>query len=317
MEHKKVLSLLNESSDSNFVTRNRIIVSDQSNPNYDVGNEIICNIEVLKSNFCGYNDAYILVRGDISIVEDNGHGVAFKSCATFTKCITKIDGKTIDDAEDLDLVMPMYNLLEYSSNYSNTTASLRFYFRANNFKDDIGNTNNFKPFEYKAISLGGTVVDGNNGILRDTAIAVPLNYLSNFWRSLEMSLINCKVELKLKWTNYCVLSAAGAHNANTNSNNIIFTITDTKLYVPVITLAAKENQKLSKLLIKGLEKSVYLNEYETKSENKNTTNEYRYFLESNFVGVNRLFILIYTNENDDAKRFKARRYYLPKGVIKN
>ena len=89
-----------------------------------------------------------------------------------------------------------------------------------------------------------------------------------------------QVELKLKWIKYCVLSAGGADNINNiNSNSIIFTIEDTKLYVPVVTLSARDNKKLSKLLNKGFERSVYWNEYKTKSENKNTTNKYRYFLE--------------------------------------
>ena len=132
-----------------------------------------------------------------------------------------------------------------------------------------------------------------------------------------MPLINCKVELKPKWTKYCVLPAARADNTNTNPNNIIFTIKHTKLYVPVVTLSARDNEKLSKHLSKGFERSVYLNEYETKSEIINTTNEFRYFLESNFVGVNRSFVLVYTNEGDNAKRFNARKYYLPKAILKN
>ena len=132
-----------------------------------------------------------------------------------------------------------------------------------------------------------------------------------------MLLISCKVELKLKWSNYCVLSAAGNDNANGNDDNIIFTIKDTKLYVPVVTLSARDNQKLTKLLSKGFERSVYWNEYKTKSENKNTTNEYRYFLESNFVEVNKLFDLIYSNQDADSKRFKTGKYYLPKDIIKN
>ena len=84
-----------------------------------------------------------------------------------------------------------------------------------------------------------------------------LKYLSNFWRPLEMTLINCKVELNLKSTKYCVLSAAGADNDNANSNNIIFTIKSKKLCVPVVTLTAKDDQKLSKPLTKGFESSVY------------------------------------------------------------
>ena len=122
-----------------------------------------------------------------------------------------------------------------------------------------------------------------------------------------MPLINCKVKLKLNLTKCCVLSAAGADNVNDNSvSNIILTIKDTNLYVPVVTLSARDNQKLSNRLSKGFERSVYWNEHKTKSENKNTTKEYRYFLESNFVGVNRLFALIYLNRNNDVKRFNAR-----------
>ena len=134
-----------------------------------------------------------------------------------------------------------------------------------------------------------------------------------------MPLINCKVELKLKWTKYCVMSAAGNENDcdDNNVNNISFTIKDTKLYVPVVTLSARDSQKLSKLLSKGFERPVYWNEYKTKSENKNTTNEFGYFLKSNFVGVNRLFVLVYLNRNNNIKQYKTRWYYLPKGIIKN
>ena len=124
---------------------------------------------------------------------------------------------------------------------------------------------------------------------------------------MEMPLINCKVELKLKWTKYCVLTAACADNVDPSSNNIIFTIKDKKLYFPVVTLSTKDNQKLSKLLSQGFERSVYWNEYKTKSENLNTTNEYRHFLQSNFVGLNRLFDLVYTNQNVSSNRFKTQR----------
>ena len=111
--------------------------------------------------------------------------------------------------------------------------------------------------------------------------------------------------------------AAGNDNSNENLDNIVFTTKVTKLHVPTVTLSAKNNKKLSKLHGKGFERSVYWNEYKTKSENKNTTNEYRYFLVSNFLGVKRLFVLIYPNQNDSVKRFNIKRYYLPKGIIKN
>ena len=134
-----------------------------------------------------------------------------------------------------------------------------------------------------------------------------------------MPLSNCEIELKLKQKKYCIFSANGNDNVNGNehANNNIFTIKETKLYVPTVTLSARDNQKLSKLLSKAFERSVSWNEYKTKSENKNTTNEYRYFLESNFVGVNRLFVLAYLNHNNNSKRFKTLRYYLAKGINDN
>ena len=109
-----------------------------------------------------------------------------------------------------------------------------------------------------------------------------------------MPLSNCKVELKLRWMKYCVLSSAGVENDNPNSNNIIFTIKGTKLFVPIVTLSPKDNQKLSRLLSRRFGRSVYWNDYKTKSENQNTTNRYKYFLESKFIGVNRLFVLVYS-----------------------
>ena len=90
-----------------------------------------------------------------------------------------------------------------------------------------------------------------------------------------MSLNICKVELKLKWTKQCILAATGVDNGNANDNNFTFTIKDTKLYVSVVTLLAKDNQELPKILSKGFERSVCWNEFKSKSENKSTTNKYR------------------------------------------
>ena len=200
------------------------------------------------------------------------------------------------------------NLIEYRSNYSKTTGSL--WFNSNDEATDfnnIANTDNFKSFRYKTKLLGTAKAQADNaanGILKNASTAVPLKYLSDFWRSLEMLLIDCKVELKLRSSKHCVLSVAVVDNANGNNddNNTIFTIKDTKLYVPVVTLSARDNQKLSKLLSKGFKKSVHWNDYKIKSDNKSTTNEYIYFLEPIFVGVNRLFILVYTNEANNVKK---------------
>ena len=109
MEHQKILNLLNEENDSKFVIRKWDIVNDNSKSNYDATNEITNDTKVLKSNHCDYNDAYILVRGDITVAAAPASQVAFTNCAPITKCIKKIYETTIDDAEDLDLVMPMYS----------------------------------------------------------------------------------------------------------------------------------------------------------------------------------------------------------------
>ena len=200
----------------------------------------------IASNPCDYNDAYILVRSD-DIKAMKGHQatqVAFKNCATSTKCITKIDGTTIDDVENLDLVIAMCNLIKSSSNYSETKESLWFQNKAANFNANITNTNNFKSSMYKTKLSENTETNGDEGSLKNAAIAVPLKYLNSFWRLLEMPLISCKTELKLKWKSYCVLPSAGEENANDRDHKIIFTIIDTKLSASVLTLSARDNQKL-------------------------------------------------------------------------
>ena len=144
----------------------------------------------------------------------------------------------------------MYNLIEYSGNYSDTSWSLWDFKRddtANNA--NVTNDDNTPSFKYKASIIGNTE---NNETKDGVKIAVPLKYLSNFWRSLEMPLINCKVELSLKWYERCLLTAA---------TTATFKITDAKLYVPIVTLSAEDNAKLSKLLSEGFKRSVYWEKY--------------------------------------------------------
>ena len=160
---------MNEANDSKFVTRKWNIVNDQSYVKYGERNEIIYNTEVLKSNLCNYNNAYILVNGDITVTKAPKTQVSLKNYAPIIKCITKIDETIIDDAEDLDLIIPKYNLIEHSSNYSETTGSFWFYSKDEGtyFNADIANNNNFKSFKYKAKLLGNTLADGANGILKN------------------------------------------------------------------------------------------------------------------------------------------------------
>ena len=227
---------MNEANDSKFVKREWNIANENSESNYHATNEISYNTEIFKSNLCDCSDAYILVRGDITAVAAPATQVVLKNCAPFTKCITKVDKTTIDDAEDL--VMPMYNSIEYSSNYSETTWSLWFYFKdeATNCNANIANDDDFKSFKDKVKLLGYTAAqpDPNaaNGILRNAIIAVPLKYLRNFWRSLERPLINCKVELKLRWTKHCVWPVAGTDNPNgNNDDNNFFLLSNTQNYM--------------------------------------------------------------------------------------
>ena len=253
MEHRIILNLLNEANNYKLVKRKWNIVNDNSRTKYDVGSKIIYNTEILKSNICDYNDAYISVRGNITIIGHQVTQLAFKNCAPLIKYITKNDETTIDDAEDLDLdlVMLIYKLMEYSSICSETTRSLALYKdKTTDFNADIASTNDFKFFMYKAKLLENKVADGAKEILKNATIVVPLKYLSNFWRSPEMPLINCKVKLKLKWTKYCVFSPAGVNNRA--SNNIIFTIKDTRLYIPVVTYQQKTIKNYQNYLAKDL-----------------------------------------------------------------
>ena len=192
------------------MTRKWDIVNNRSNSNNDLGNEIIYNTEVLKSNIYDYNDVYIFERGGISIIVYNlATEIIFKNCASFINCITKIDGTTTDNDKDLDLIMPMYNLLKYSSNCSDITGNLSFYSEdvATNFNANIASNDNIKFSKYKTRLIENTETDRENGVLINTMISMSLKYLRNFWM------------------NHCVLSTNGSGNT---TNNIMFTIKGTK-----------------------------------------------------------------------------------------
>ena len=161
--------------------------------------------------------------------------------------------------------MPMYNLIEYSDNYADSSGSL-YQFKRDEFPmNDAGNPNNVAldistSFKYKASLLGkATDADGNDRSLKNTKIDSPRKYLSNFLRSLEMSLINCKIHLELNWNNNCVMYGADSYAAGDNVNNreTTFQITSTKLYIPVVTSSTKDNVNLTKQLNEGFRRSVY------------------------------------------------------------
>ena len=116
------------------------------------------------------------------------------------------------------------------------------------------------PFKYKSSILGNPTADE---ALRNAKIVVPLRFLSNFWRSLEMPLINCKLHLKSNWNKNCVMSNV--------DGNTTFKVTNTKIYVPIVTLSTKGNLNLIKQLNEGFKRPAYWNEYKTKIEPKGTT----------------------------------------------
>ena len=158
---------------------------------------------------CDYAEAYILIDGTIRAAAADGNTrLALKNCAPFTKCNLEINDEHVDTAENLDITMPMYNLIEYSDNYQDSSATLYQYKRDEPPEADaIANlrTNTSSSFKYKVELLGNPVLDG--GIAkRSVKVVVPLKYLSNFFRSLKMPLINCKIKLNLTSKKECVLS---------------------------------------------------------------------------------------------------------------
>ena len=146
--------------------------------------------------------------------------------------------------------MPMYNLIEYSDNYQDSSTTL-YQYKRDEPQDNIANNltqANSKSFDYKIKFLGNPVVDGVIARL-NLKIIVPLQYLSNFFRSLEMPLINCKIKLNLTWKKECVLS--------NQAIDALFIINDTKLYVPFVTLSKEDNKDFIDQQNKGFQRSIY------------------------------------------------------------
>ena len=173
--------------------------------------------------------------------------VAFKNCASFTRCVTQVNDEHVETAKNLDIIMSMYNLTEYSDNYADSSGSLYQFKRDESPMNDNDSPlnialDNSTSFKYKASLLGkATDADGSDRSLKDAKILVSLKYLSNFFRSPEMPLINCKIHLELNWNNNYVMHGADTYANGDNANNreTTFKITSTKLYVPIVTLSDK------------------------------------------------------------------------------
>ena len=317
MEYQKIANLIDDTSNQpyKFRTRNLVEINDESRGAYNANSQIKFKTTMLKSSLCDYSDAYILVKGKITIAgtgndaaarqaDERNKGVIFKNCAPFINCISEINNTQIDNAKDIDIVMPMYNLIEYSDNYAKTTGSLWQYFRDEPVDDDDDdNIEDSKSFKYKTKITGKTPNDDNE---KDVEIMVPLKYLSNFWRTLEMPLINCEVNLILTWSSTCVITES--NGAGT------FAITDTKLYVPVVTLSTQENTKFFQQLKSGFKRVINWNKYLSKPELLAQNLNLNHLVEPSFQGVNRLFVLAF--EGDD-NRTAHDSYYLPTVEIKD
>ena len=214
------------------------------------------------------------VKGKITVTNPNDNAnfnkeLTLKNNAPFISCISKINGELVENAEGLDIVMPMYNLLKYSKSYEKTSGSLFNYYRDEPKEHTIGAGNNTinisirssKSFDYKTEITGS--LDAGEDEKDDVTIAIPLKYLGNFWRSLDIPLINCEITLILPWYKECVLvdrafrgPPADAINSPTDAK---FEITDCKLYVPLVTLSAENDNKLLKQLKSGFRRSIKLN----------------------------------------------------------
>ena len=249
---------------------------------------------MLRSDLCGFNDVYTVVKGDITLEGDNdvnkrNKNLAFKNNAPFINCISKINGIKLDNAEDLDVVMPMFSLLEYSKNYRKTTGSLWNYYRDEPSDPVSSNSESFKD---KTNNAGKAPED--NGSLTNAKVVIPLKHLSNVWRNLNIPLINCEVELILTWSKNCVLADmtvdADADPAIVALSDAKFKITDTKLYVPV-ALSKENDTKVLEQLKTRFKRTIKWNKYRSQMTIQPENDNLNYLIDPTFTNVNRLFVL--------------------------
>ena len=291
---------------------------------------------MLRSDLCDYSDSYILVNGTITVARNHPRDrqnrlLVLKNNAPFISCISKINNELVEDAEDLDIVMPMYNLLEYSKNYRKTIGSLYNYYgdelSDNADNDNFGNIKvvNSEAFKYKSKVIGNTDnVDStipnpdaaaaaaaaanprianpnyvaNNSGKKNVELAIPLKYLGNFWRALNMSLISCEVSLELKWNKNCVVTSIqreiNLDGGNTEaSTDVSFAINDCKLYIPVVTLSKDDEIKLLTNLESGFKREVIWNKYRSQMSAETINNNLNILIDPTFTNVNRLFVFAY------------------------
>ena len=342
MEYDKINNLLlsedNESEKlSKFVTREYVRVNSLSNT-YDENKSIIFKTPMLRSNLCDYSDAYILVKGTITVTANNirdkrNRPLILKNNAPFVSCITRINGELIEDADDLDIVMSLYDLLEYSKNYKKTIGSLYNYYR-DELTDDADDNNfdnikvvNSEAFKYKNKITGNTYnvdagaqgYDVNKNGMQEVELAIPLKYLGNFWRVLNIPLISCEASLELKWDKNCVKTSLeqrdiGGGNSNNAQTGATLATTGCKLYVPAVTLSKDDEIKLLTNLKSGFKRKIIWNKYRSQMTTEASNCNLNILIDPAFTNVNRLFVLAYQNADD---RQSYSQFYLPNVMVKD
>ena len=343
MEYDKINNLLlskdNESEQlSKFVTREYVEVCSLPNT-YNENKSIRFKIPTLTSNLCDYSDAYILVKGTITVtapgVNNNADNIRYKRNRPliFVSCITRINGELIEGADDLDIVMSMYNLLEYSKNYRKTIGSLYNYYEDELSDDaDDNNFNNIKvvnsdTFKYKNKITGNTYnvdagvqgYDVNKNVMQEVELTIPLKYLGNFWRALNIPLISYEVSLELKWDKNCVITSLeqrdiGGGNRDNAPTGATLAINNCKLYVPVVTLSKDDDFKLLTNLKSGFKREIIWNKYRSQMTTEAVNNNLNILIDPTFTNVNRLFVLAYRTADD---RQSFSQFYLPRVMVKD
>ena len=358
MGYDKINNLLGSESKnlSKFVTREYVRVNSLSNT-YNKIKSIRFKTPMLRSDLCDYTDVYILVNGTITVTANAGDNnirdkrnrpLILKNNAPFISCLTKINNELIEDEEDLDVVMPMYNVLEYDKNYRKTIGSFYNYYRDElSNDDDVDNFGNIKvvnpnTFKYKNKIIGKTYnvdstipnpaggariansnYDANKEGTQTIELAIPLKYLGNFWRALNIQLISCEVSLGLKWNkNYVITSLerrqVGARPRDNAPTGATLNITDCKLYMPIVTLSKDDEIELITNLKSGFKREIIWNRYRSQMSTETINSNLNILIDVTFTNGNRLFVLTYqvdANNNDD--RQSLSEFYLPKVMVKD
>ena len=326
---------------SKFVTRQYVKVNSLSNT-YNENKSIRFKTPMLRSDLCDYSDAYILVNGTITVTanaaannirDKKDRKLIIKNNAPFVSCITRINNELIEDADDLDIVM--YSLLEYCKNYRKTIGSLYNYYRdelTNDNNNNFANRNvvNSNAFKYKSKIIGNDYntaanaggYDANKEGTQEIELAIPLKYLGNFWRALNISLISCEVSLQLKWNKICVITSLKERQVDAGPpvvrdgapTGASLAINDCKLYIPVVTLSKDDEIKLLTNLKSGFTREIEWNKYRSQVSTEVINNNLNILIDPTFTNVNKLFVLAYQTADD---RQSFSQFYLPRVMVKD